>query len=81
MLAEKEKRLKLEKPAVVKRSARETGTELRRHNKRAQHLGQNALYGKAAQTLSQSPTLYPATPGMLDRTKALHPTPRSDDPV
>lgn len=59
MLAAHEKRLEHEQSSTVIRAARDVGTEKRRRIKRAQILGEKALYVKAAKALAQSPIFYP----------------------
>ena len=81
MLVAQERRLELEKSAASGQTARDEGTDMRRRIKRAQSLGEKALYGKASKDLAQSATFDPAAPGMFARMKALHPTPSANYPV
>lgn len=81
ILAFHEKRRELKLSAAARRVACEGGKKMRLPIKRAQLLQEKALYVKAAEGPAQSPTLYPATPGMLDKMRTIHPSPHSNDPI
>ena len=81
MIAAHDNRSQIEQSAASRRTSRSEGTERRRRIKRAQRLGEKALYGKAAKALAQSPTFDPAAPGMYAKMKALHPPPAACDQV
>lgn len=80
-VAAHEKRLKLNLSAAARHDAHDSDTKRRWRIKSAQSLSQKALYCKAFKDLTHSLKLDPATPGMLDRMKVLHPVLPAYDPV